>query len=312
MTEEIDHIETLEERFKRFRMVGSPDVIIEGDIYHGYAVNVPQCGGLTEGPPTPIGACCFDDGTCVVTTQNLCESEGGTYLGDGTSCIPNPCGGGACGDNTTTLCKCGFTDCDTGTHYYLTSTVESNWDSLYTQQADGDPIEVCHNSASGIIYSESYTLDENYICNGPDTTVCEGTEHTKSLNIDGCGFVDEDCVLSVESCFCSNCWDYGRCLNAIAPNDPCLTHDIVCDSTSRTETRTANCVLGGPPPALQDNFTGTFTETTTYSDEYTTDMLIDNTVAKFASDFGDCPIGCVVTFILNEDESCCTAFCISA
>ncbi len=87
MNEVHEQIGTLEQRFQRFRISGSPDVIIEGDIYHGYAVNVPQCGGGgAAGPPTNTGACCLDDGSCSVTTQSICEGGGGTYQGDGTNC----------------------------------------------------------------------------------------------------------------------------------------------------------------------------------------------------------------------------------
>ena len=41
---------------------------------------------LPAGPAT--GACCFEDGSCVVTTQADCA---GTYQGDDTFCDPNPC-----------------------------------------------------------------------------------------------------------------------------------------------------------------------------------------------------------------------------
>jgi hypothetical protein len=34
------------------------------------------------------GACCLPDGTCVITTQADCQ---GQYMGDGTSCSPDPC-----------------------------------------------------------------------------------------------------------------------------------------------------------------------------------------------------------------------------
>ena len=43
------------------------------------------------------GACCDLFNSCTVTTQSECEAQGGTYIGDGTSCDPNPCGpGGNC------------------------------------------------------------------------------------------------------------------------------------------------------------------------------------------------------------------------
>lgn len=83
-----EQIGTLEQRFQRFRITGSPDVIIEGDIYHGYAVNVPQCGAEAAGV---TGACCFPGGGCSVETEMQCITDGGTYQGDGTGCFPNPC-----------------------------------------------------------------------------------------------------------------------------------------------------------------------------------------------------------------------------
>lgn len=39
----------------------------------------------------PEGACCLADGSCAVQTQASCDSSGGTYQGDGTTCAPNPC-----------------------------------------------------------------------------------------------------------------------------------------------------------------------------------------------------------------------------
>jgi len=42
-------------------------------------------------PPPPVGACCFPAGVCLEGTQLDCLTVGGSYLGDGTACIPNPC-----------------------------------------------------------------------------------------------------------------------------------------------------------------------------------------------------------------------------
>jgi len=39
----------------------------------------------------PIGACCFDDGTCSELDDEDCVAAGGTYQGDDTVCDPNPC-----------------------------------------------------------------------------------------------------------------------------------------------------------------------------------------------------------------------------
>ena len=37
------------------------------------------------------GACCHADGTCSVTSESTCTSQGGTYQGNGTDCTPNNC-----------------------------------------------------------------------------------------------------------------------------------------------------------------------------------------------------------------------------
>ncbi|MDH3889548.1 MAG: hypothetical protein OEV49_00565 [candidate division Zixibacteria bacterium] len=43
-------------------------------------------------PPTPTGACCEQGtGLCFITTAQQCADAQGTYQGDGTSCVPNPC-----------------------------------------------------------------------------------------------------------------------------------------------------------------------------------------------------------------------------
>jgi hypothetical protein len=40
----------------------------------------------------PEGACCFDGGSCAITTEADCETAGGVYQGADTVCDPNPCG----------------------------------------------------------------------------------------------------------------------------------------------------------------------------------------------------------------------------
>jgi len=44
---------------------------------------------------TPLGACCTESGPescCSLTDEVTCLDDGGTYLGDGTSCVDSPCG----------------------------------------------------------------------------------------------------------------------------------------------------------------------------------------------------------------------------
>ena len=38
-------------------------------------------------PPTPTGACCFEDGSCDELTREECEEEGGSYQGDDSPCF---------------------------------------------------------------------------------------------------------------------------------------------------------------------------------------------------------------------------------
>jgi hypothetical protein len=37
----------------------------------------------------PQGACCLEDGSCVITTGDDCAAQGGTYFGDGSECFSN-------------------------------------------------------------------------------------------------------------------------------------------------------------------------------------------------------------------------------
>ncbi len=40
--------------------------------------------------PVPHGACCLED-VCAMLPGEVCEEEGGEYMGDATPCFPNPC-----------------------------------------------------------------------------------------------------------------------------------------------------------------------------------------------------------------------------
>jgi len=56
-------------------------------------------------PLLTVGACCLNDDSCTMRSEENCAAIGGNYLGDGTSCIP---------DNPCTCCKGirGNADCD--------------------------------------------------------------------------------------------------------------------------------------------------------------------------------------------------------
>jgi hypothetical protein len=38
-----------------------------------------------------VGACCLEDGTCLIVTEEECFAQAGEYQGDETLCDPNPC-----------------------------------------------------------------------------------------------------------------------------------------------------------------------------------------------------------------------------
>ncbi len=52
---------------------------------------------LCLAPQATFGACCLAGAACEVHTEAECQLLGGTYQGDGTTCDPNPCGGGLTG-----------------------------------------------------------------------------------------------------------------------------------------------------------------------------------------------------------------------
>jgi hypothetical protein len=59
---------------------------------HPDGVDCGLIGALGWGCGTlPTGACCFEDGTCVLLEQEDCETQQGAYQGDVSDCEPNPC-----------------------------------------------------------------------------------------------------------------------------------------------------------------------------------------------------------------------------
>ncbi len=61
------------------------DCEISGGIFFGGSCDPNPCPGGT------IGACCIETGECFSLGEEDCSNIGGDYLGDGTSCEPNPC-----------------------------------------------------------------------------------------------------------------------------------------------------------------------------------------------------------------------------
>lgn len=74
------------------------------------------------GPFPVIGACCYDDGSCIDLSEFVCASSGGTYQGDNTDCDPNPCPqptdtGACCIDGVCSILS--ESDCTDGGGNYL-------------------------------------------------------------------------------------------------------------------------------------------------------------------------------------------------
>ena len=83
--------------------MNTPDQIDVGGLL--VASNVIAC----DQPLDDLGACCLPADGCVMTTATSCAAVGGSYDGDGTSCVdascPAPCPNDVDGDGSV-----GFTD----------------------------------------------------------------------------------------------------------------------------------------------------------------------------------------------------------
>lgn len=82
---------------------GEPNDSNDGEYYldfsiHGHGWNDESnifwlSGFVVEysAPIAPVGACCFASGSCLVGERSDCEAAGGSYMGDGSTCDPDPC-----------------------------------------------------------------------------------------------------------------------------------------------------------------------------------------------------------------------------
>ena len=300
-----DRIAQIQMAHEKFAIVGDgTNATCAGNLKTGCAINfkcpqqaAAETGGIINTPPPATGACCFSDGSCEAESAGDCASDGGSYQGDGTSCDPNPCD--LC-SSPITLCKCGFS-CD-NIHFYLTNNTHDVFEDEYDQTFEGDTVVHCHTTGD-VSYVDTYTVNEDGTCSFENID-CSGSIHTVSLNIDGCGPIDSTCTFSFpDDCGCGNCFDYGRC--TVGASGQGITHETTCEDGVQTDTYTID-FLQGVDPAPVDHFFGSNTITQTFSDEYTTDMLIANTLALLA-----CGEVCHALYTLNEDETCCTAWCVT-
>lgn len=66
------------------------DTVTDVELFYDPAGNVETCDFIGDGPPT--GACCVES-SCSIETEADCSALGGSWLGAGTECASNPCGG---------------------------------------------------------------------------------------------------------------------------------------------------------------------------------------------------------------------------
>jgi len=143
------------------------------------------------------GACCDQAGGCTITEQATCEGAGNVYMGDGTSCTPNPCAQptGACCDEITGACIV---------------TEQSTCETAgFTYQGDGttctpNPCTCCnHDGIRGDVFGDPGVLVDDltflvdYLFKQGPTPDCL---HEADANGDGDVFVD-DLTLMVDYLF---------------------------------------------------------------------------------------------------------------
>lgn len=132
-----DRINDLNKAVDQFHLVGD-NLTVSGSFDKGYTVQRDnECVGCEgSGSVIPTGACCV--GTdCSVTTESTCTLLGGTYLGNGTNCTPNPC---ACCEVSSIRLQVHLTGC---VHKLVTGdcaclTFDCSYDHTWTCPSDFD------------------------------------------------------------------------------------------------------------------------------------------------------------------------------
>lgn len=230
MTEEelIQKAKTLIRRYDNMRITGSRGEW-SGNARLGFMFN-PQGGGGSAGGGGGggggiTGACCLRDGSCIIATSVSCTLALGTYLGDGSTCTPNPCSAsptGACcvgtdcsietssdcgdmggvyqGDDTTcdpnpctlpACCPNAFAAFDGSDRRFLSKTV----DYTITRHVTGP-------SCGGVTGDGTITIHDQYDID-PDTciqTCVASGGGTFTLIVNSTGVHRIDCVVTRTTC----------------------------------------------------------------------------------------------------------------
>jgi hypothetical protein len=138
----------------------------------------------------PTGACCVAT-SCTVETEADCTGMGGTYLGDGTDCSGNPCGGG--GDEVVNLATSDHAT-DEGTiasgSYLDTHTQNDVREVLREAHTGGPPSRrvslLSHTWTFEVFAGSSYSfsIDAHHDANG------EGDDFVVAYSLDNVSFTD--------------------------------------------------------------------------------------------------------------------------
>lgn len=161
----LEQLSDLERRFKKFSVAGTSEVLVSGNLKSGLAINIRKEGGEEV---SVIGACCFDDGSCVEETLGQCLLDGGTWQ-PGT-CDPNPCVG-ACTPEIDLL------DCNDYIELWTSSTPSSGangatpndaWANITGEEPAAfcfpfDPVSTAIISQSEMIYSGIGNYNASYL-----------------------------------------------------------------------------------------------------------------------------------------------------
>jgi hypothetical protein len=207
------------------------------------------------------------------------------------------------------MCKCGFQQCDS-TKWFLAK-VETD---VYSDVWTSDEETVCASSGSFSQTWECSVVDGE--CDDCPLIDCSGSSNNHSSGIDGCGviedltctasFVDGECFY--EGCLdgicdegCGTCSNCCRCTYWAWSSNLGTTTGSTCseDETVSQQTFNVNYTSG------DDTATASETQTTTLSNEYTDELLVENAMeeAVYDDDFDD---DCSAEFAPDEFNNCAT------
>lgn len=234
-------------------------VIVDG--YFGdagsYQINVSITGG-------PTGACCLPTGACATGQKGACESFGGTYEGNGTTCqgvnCPAPPPTGACCDGVGNCTVVTESQCQTAGHSY-----EGDFTGC-TPLPCGDPVGACcapSDACSETVRSACFAGGGTF--NGAGTTctqpLCADIAGACCLPDGSCdSILKNDCV-NMDGVFKGHA---SLCANVLCPQPTgaCCTPGSPCTTVVRQQCENGGGTYQGdatscsPSPCPQDEPTG--------------------------------------------------------